>query len=157
MRPPTSGWHAAYRIGSDAEIKAACQQVLVLHSSTRERLPILDSFYPRYLCSHRPSPDSILDLGCGLNPLALPWMGLPADAPRYIALDIDAERISFLNRYLAAGWAGAAGPLPGRSGPAAGRRGRPGLAAQDEPLPGAPGGRAARCACWSSSTRPLSW
>jgi len=89
---------AAYRTGSEAAVKAACRQVLVLHSSTRERVSILDSFYRTILKASR-YPESILDLGCGLNPLALPWMGLGA-FPRYVALDINTERILFLNRYL---------------------------------------------------------
>jgi 16S rRNA (guanine(1405)-N(7))-methyltransferase len=89
----------AYQMGSEAEIKTACQQILGLHSSTRERLPILDRFYRAILEITGP-PSSVLDLGCGLNPVALPWMNLPAHS-RYIALDIDAERIGFLNHYLA--------------------------------------------------------
>ena len=88
----------AYRQGTAPGIETACRQVMELHSSTRERLPILDRFYPAiFRITGRPS--SILDAGCGLNPLALPWMDLPAGA-RYVALDIDAERVDFLNRYL---------------------------------------------------------
>jgi 16S rRNA (guanine(1405)-N(7))-methyltransferase len=89
---------AAYRNGSDAEIQAACRQVMAGHSSTRERIPILDSFYGG-IYETTGCPGSILDLGCGLNPLALPWMRLRSQ-PRYHALDIDAERTGFLNRYL---------------------------------------------------------
>ncbi len=89
----------AYQVGSEAEIKAACRQILGLHSSTRERLPILDRFYPGIL-EVTGTPASVLDLGCGLNPAALPWMNLSPHA-RYIALDIDTERIGFINRYLA--------------------------------------------------------
>lgn len=89
---------AAYATGSEGEIKAACRHVLGLHSSTRERLPILKGFY-RTLFAVTGRPGSILDLGCGLNPLALPWMGLDAGS-RYVALDIDADRVRFLNRYL---------------------------------------------------------
>ena len=117
----------AYQQGSEGEIRAACRHALGLHSSTRERLPILDRFYPAILEATR-QPRSILDLGCGLNPLALPWMGLsprqglpgapgsqgspsseqlpwqratgPLAQARYVALDIDADRIRFLNRYL---------------------------------------------------------
>jgi 16S rRNA (guanine(1405)-N(7))-methyltransferase len=88
----------AYRTGTDGEIKAACRRVLAGHSSTRERIPILDHFYGG-ISEFVGCPGSILDLGCGLNPLALPWMRL-GPAPRYSALDIDAERIGFLNRYL---------------------------------------------------------
>lgn len=108
----------AYRQGSEAEIRAACRHVLGLHSSTRERLPILDRLYPA-IWEITGQPRSILDLGCGLNPLALPWMGLspgqgwpdldqlapergagPLAQTRYVALDIDADCIAFLNRYL---------------------------------------------------------
>ena len=90
---------AAYRKRTGAGIEAACRQVMELHSSTHERLPILDGFYLGiFEITGRPS--SILDAGCGLNPLALPWMDLPAGA-RYVALDIDAARVDFLNRYLA--------------------------------------------------------
>jgi 16S rRNA (guanine(1405)-N(7))-methyltransferase len=98
---------AAYKTGLDAEIKAACRHILGWHSSTRERLPILDRFYPAVF-ELTGQPSSILDLGCGLDPLTIPWMGLSptgtADEPpgtRYIAVDIDADRVRFLNRYLA--------------------------------------------------------
>ncbi len=89
---------AAYGDGSDAQIKGTCRHILEQHSSTRERLPILDHFYPA-IFSVTGRPASLLDLGCGLNPLTLPWMSL-APATRYVALDIDANRIRFLNRYL---------------------------------------------------------
>jgi 16S rRNA (guanine(1405)-N(7))-methyltransferase len=88
---------AAYGTGQQGEIRAVCRQILALHSSTSERLPILDRFYAEiWAITGRPA--SILDLGCGLNPLALPWMDLPAET-RYIALDIDATRVDFLNRF----------------------------------------------------------
>jgi 16S rRNA (guanine(1405)-N(7))-methyltransferase len=90
---------AAYESGSEAEVRAACREILARHSSTRERLPLLDRFYPAiFALTGRPA--SILDLGCGLNPLALPWMDLPPGA-RYVPLDIDAGRVAFLNRTLA--------------------------------------------------------
>ena len=89
----------AYETGLKTEIKAASRDVLSLHSSTRERLPLLDRFYVE-IFQVTGQPGSLLDLGCGLNPLALPWMGLPA-ATRYTPIDIDVERIGFLNRYLA--------------------------------------------------------
>jgi 16S rRNA (guanine(1405)-N(7))-methyltransferase len=89
---------AAYRSGSAAEIEAACRQVLGLHQSTLERLPVIDRFYPA-IWAVTGKPHAILDLGCGLNPLALPWMGLEAGA-QIIALDIDRERVRLLNRTL---------------------------------------------------------
>jgi 16S rRNA (guanine(1405)-N(7))-methyltransferase len=89
---------AAYRAGSDAEIKTTCRRILGLHSSTRERLTIVDGFY-QVIFGLTGRPGSILDLGCGLNPLAVPWMGL-SPGTRYFALDIDVDRVLFLNRYL---------------------------------------------------------
>ena len=82
----------------EGEIEAACRRVLALHSSTRERLPILDQFYSR-IFQITGRPGSILDLGCGLNPVALPWMGLTPGS-RYTALEIDAGGVEFVNRYL---------------------------------------------------------
>jgi 16S rRNA (guanine(1405)-N(7))-methyltransferase len=89
---------ASYRTGLEEEIRRACRGILGVHSSTRERLPILERFYGA-IFQVTGQPGSLLDLGCGLHPLALPWMDLPAQA-RYIALDIDADRVRFLNRCL---------------------------------------------------------
>ena len=68
------------------------------HASTRERLPI-HRFYAEALAGIPPA-QSVLDIGCGLNPLAIPWMGLPADV-RYTCCDIDRGLVDFLNQYLA--------------------------------------------------------
>jgi 16S rRNA (guanine(1405)-N(7))-methyltransferase len=89
----------AYRSGSVVGIEGICRQVMALHSSSRERLPLLEHFYPAIWQVTGP-PRSILDPGCGLNPLALPWMALP-NLARYIALDIDLARVDFLDRFLA--------------------------------------------------------
>ncbi|MCL7453727.1 MAG: 16S rRNA methyltransferase, partial [Anaerolineae bacterium] len=89
---------AARQAGSEGELGAACRDALAQHSSTRERLPLLDRFYAT-LWQHTGMPASVLDLGCGLNPLALPWMELP-EGSSYVPLDIDCERIRFLNHYL---------------------------------------------------------
>jgi 16S rRNA (guanine(1405)-N(7))-methyltransferase len=69
------------------------------HASTVERLAILPEFY-RTVLADLPPIRSVLDLGCGLNPLALPWMGLPADVT-YTCYDIDAGLVAFLNRFFA--------------------------------------------------------
>jgi 16S rRNA (guanine(1405)-N(7))-methyltransferase len=90
---------AAHEEDSEPELKAVLCDIMATHSSTNERLPILDRFYSSVF-EITGQPASLLDLGCGLNPLALPWMGLPTSV-RYIALDIDSERIRFVNRYLA--------------------------------------------------------
>ncbi len=61
----------------DAErLRAVCAGILARHVSTRERMPILAQFYRDLFAGLPPAP-RIADMGCGFNPLALPWMGLP--------------------------------------------------------------------------------
>ncbi|MBK8987208.1 MAG: hypothetical protein IPM39_14195 [Chloroflexi bacterium] len=88
---------AVFATADPAQIKAACADIMHAHLSTRERLPLLDSFYHQiFAVTGRPS--SLLDIACGLNPLAYPWMDLPAGAQFY-AYDIHEPRIDFLNHY----------------------------------------------------------
>ncbi len=75
----------------------ACRSVMAAHTSTRERLPILDAFYATTLAAV-PPPARVLDIACGLNPLARPWMPLPP-AAEYVAYDIYADQIDFLNAF----------------------------------------------------------
>jgi 16S rRNA (guanine(1405)-N(7))-methyltransferase len=91
--------NAAYASGDPLEIRAVCHQLLALHASTRERLPVLHRFYD-VLFAHTGAPRTLLDLACGLNPLGLPWMGL-APGASYHAYDIDGERIAFLRQFFA--------------------------------------------------------
>ena len=46
----------------------------------RERLPHIDGFFARIWELTGGSRATLLDLGCGLGPLALPWMGLSPEA-----------------------------------------------------------------------------
>jgi 16S rRNA (guanine(1405)-N(7))-methyltransferase len=57
----------------------------------------MEAFYAR-IFAHTGIPDAILDLACGLNPLAFPWMGLPLTT-RYHAYDIHAPRVALINHY----------------------------------------------------------
>lgn len=77
----------------------SCREVMRLHRSTAERLPILDEFYTTIFAELEPV-QSILDIASGLNPLALPWMDLPNDVA-YTAVDIYADMIDFLNQFFA--------------------------------------------------------
>ena len=81
------------------EFKQVCQMVMSQHASTLERLPILNEFYPR-IFELLPPIGSILDVACGLNPLALPWMPLWPEVT-YYACDMYADMINFLNPYFA--------------------------------------------------------
>ena len=75
-----------------------CARILNYHTSTRERMPILDQFYLTLLAD-LPPIHTVLDLACGLNPLALPWMPL-ADDVTYYAYDIYQDMVDFLNEFL---------------------------------------------------------
>jgi 16S rRNA (guanine(1405)-N(7))-methyltransferase len=83
----------------NSQFKTVCREIMRHHASTRERLPILERFYATTLASLGPV-HSVLDLACGLNPLALPWMPLAPDT-RYYACDIYADMIDFLNGFFA--------------------------------------------------------
>jgi 16S rRNA (guanine(1405)-N(7))-methyltransferase len=83
----------------NSQFRGACQTIMRHHASTRERLPILGDFYATTLASLGPLR-SVLDLACGLNPLALPWMPLAVDAT-YYACDIYADMMAFLNQFFA--------------------------------------------------------
>lgn len=90
---------AAYQSGDEKQIRAACWHSLYAHLSTRERLPIMEQFYHQvFQVTGR--PERILDVACGLNPLAFPWMGLPTTIS-YYAYDIHEPRITFLNQFFA--------------------------------------------------------
>jgi 16S rRNA (guanine(1405)-N(7))-methyltransferase len=75
-------------------LRDACRSIMRQHISTRERLPILERFFFETLSGIGPI-HSVIDLGCGLNPLAIPWMPL-ADDVRYLACDIYSDLIDFL-------------------------------------------------------------
>ena len=88
---------AVFATGDKAAIKERCAEILHTHLSTRERQPLLDTFYKR-IFDVTGKPESLMDIACGLNPLAFPWMGL--DAPiNFWAYDIHEPRIDFINHY----------------------------------------------------------
>jgi 16S rRNA (guanine(1405)-N(7))-methyltransferase len=92
---PQEGGMAPADVTGLVPIQQSCRSIMAHHASTRERLPILDQFYATVLAD-LPPIHSVLDLACGLNPLALPWMPLAADA-RYYAYDIYQPMLDFLN------------------------------------------------------------
>ncbi len=117
----------AYASHDPALIRQTCWEIMAHHLSTRERLPILSEFYQQ-IFAITGKPQTILDIACGLNPLALPWMELlpepvhptaqaglltepaeggtvggPATAEppiEFYAYDIHEPRIHFLNHFL---------------------------------------------------------
>ena len=87
----------AFAAGDAGQIEAICRDVLYAHLSTRERLPILAEFYER-IFGVTGRPRALMDVACGLNPLALRWMGLDSP-PDFYAYDIHEPRIAFINHY----------------------------------------------------------
>jgi 16S rRNA (guanine(1405)-N(7))-methyltransferase len=83
----------------ECESRDALLATMRSHASTRERLPFLDRFYPG-IWALTGTPQRLMDLGCGLNPLALPWMGLDPTAT-YLASDVDERPLATVRRALA--------------------------------------------------------
>jgi 16S rRNA (guanine(1405)-N(7))-methyltransferase len=85
-------------LGNESDFRRACARIMGYHSSTRERLEILDEFYAIVLTG-LPPVRSVLDLACGFNPLAIPWMNLPAGAI-YYAYDVYEDMVAFLQTFM---------------------------------------------------------
>ena len=83
---------------SDPRFRDACAAALRGHASTRERVPHLDTFYTG-IWAVSGVPGRLLDLGCGLGPLSLPWMGLARDAT-YVASDVDRRPLGTVGAFL---------------------------------------------------------
>lgn len=100
-RPDYTHWVETLRRakGDPLAFREACRRLMAHQASTRERLPILERFYPTLL-GNLPPLHSVVDLACGLHPLGLPWMGFPAQA-EYYAFDIYGGLVEFLNGFFA--------------------------------------------------------
>ncbi len=93
---------AAVRAAKDSadvqKFRSLCVQFMGLHSSTFERLEILEHFYDS-LFAGLPRIHSVIDVACGLNPLSLPWMPI-AGSPAYYAYDIYKDLIDFIGNFV---------------------------------------------------------
>ncbi len=82
--------------GSTTEAwKAFSREAMAHHASTAERLPVVEDFFHTTLQRIAPI-HSVLDLACGLNPLAFPFMPLMEGAA-YLCGDIYLDMVDFLN------------------------------------------------------------
>lgn len=80
------------------DVQAFSQKWMQAHASTSERLPVLKEIFQTCLAPIAPI-HSVLDLACGLNPLALPWMPLAATFS-YQACDIYSDMVHFVDTFL---------------------------------------------------------
>ena len=70
-------------------------KMLKLHKSTKERLPYYEEIYKK-IFDITGKPKSILDLACGLNPLAYNYLNYK---PKYIATELAGDDCLFLEEY----------------------------------------------------------
>jgi len=73
--------------------------LLSLTMSTKERLPFYEELYSK-IFEITGKPKSIMDLGCGFNPMSFPFMNL--EEADYLAYDINGDDIGILNDYFRA-------------------------------------------------------
>lgn len=74
---------------------AQLEKMLLAHASTRERLPLsaMDAMYAR-IFEAAGTPESVLDLACGVNPLYLGARGV-----RTLGVDISGAAVAIVNRF----------------------------------------------------------
>ncbi len=83
--------------GDDAR-RDVLRRAMAQHASTRERLDHFEAFFGA-IGEHIGTPASVLDVACGLQPLACPWWALPPGTP-YHAWDIDVALVEFVGACL---------------------------------------------------------
>ena len=100
-RPNYQHWMREFKeLSGDIEntrVRYLCEKIMQQHSSTAERLPILQNFFHHTLNAIKPV-SSIVDLACGLNPLALTDMPLDKKF-EYYGCDIFTDMTDFLNQW----------------------------------------------------------
>ena len=80
----------------ESEVLEVIKTLLTITLSTIERLPHYEKLY-QDIFKITGKPESIIDLGAGLNPLSIPYMKLKNLT--YYSYDIDTEDITFLNKF----------------------------------------------------------
>jgi len=102
-KPEYGAWleklREAEKSGNEKLFRTVCAEIMSHHYSTRERLNILDEFYLG-IFSFLPLVNSIVDVACGLHPLAISWMPISRRV-KYYAYDVYKDMIDFLNEFMA--------------------------------------------------------
>lgn len=71
-------------------------KILQTHASTRERMPFYAKLYAS-IFHHTGNPETILDLGCGINPFSFSFMQLKN--MKYFACDVNIEEVELVDDY----------------------------------------------------------
>lgn len=82
---------------SDLNNEAVILELLKAHTSTSERLSIYQMFFCDVFKKCK-NVKSILDLGCGLNPLYIPFVP-ELQNKKYVAVDVNNNTTSLLNKF----------------------------------------------------------
>ncbi len=82
--------------GRQLDSKQQYKEILSSHASTRERLIFYSSLYKK-IFKITGKPLVILDLGCGLNPFSIPFMGLRK--LKYYAYDVNVCEMELVKKY----------------------------------------------------------
>ena len=85
-------------INGKTRLRDFSHEILSQHHSTKERLPYIETFF-QFLFSRIEQPTAVLDLACGLNPIALSFVDIPKGLT-YFAYDLHQQRINLLTRFL---------------------------------------------------------
>lgn len=82
---------------NEDEIRNMCFEIMDYQSSTKERKVIINNFYDTIFVDID-KINSIMDLGCGLNPISIMWVNNYKDID-YYAFDIYSDMMDFLSFY----------------------------------------------------------
>ena len=81
----------------EATMQGVLRRLLDRSPATRERMKEMDTIY-EWIFSRVGLVTTVQDIGCGLNPLAIPWMPIVRSV-RYEAYDLYTDLADFLNRF----------------------------------------------------------
>lgn len=96
--PRYAEWELELRQATDEPTtQAVLRRLLDRSPATRERMQEMEAIY-EWLFSQIGPVTTVQDIGCGLNPLAIPWMPF-ARSVRYEAYDLYTDLAGFLNRF----------------------------------------------------------
>lgn len=81
------------------DVTEICAAIMVLHASTKERLPHQAAFC-EFVIKHTGMVETMADLGCGFSPFSIPyWQSCGCPISACHAYDIDTRTRDLLNRF----------------------------------------------------------
>lgn len=78
--------------------KKSIAPLLSTHLSTKERLPHYETLYKK-IFDITSVPKTILDIGCGLNPISIPYMNIDLSKLKYFASELSVEDTNFIENF----------------------------------------------------------